>query len=178
MCDADQLSCSAADRLAAKLSHTVLSNDVVNIILGSGYYRAGSQDILDTAYLAACCGRGECDKALAALGMGRTLYVVYLAAGTGDMLGTYGLCRNLCAVDGHEIIQLSDNSRIIYIVNRKDFHPRVVVDVIIDLLGTECKCCYGIAAVVLLAVLAGAWVVIILMAVAGKVSRKQNHACE
>ena len=35
-----------------------------------------------------------------------------------------------------------------------------------------------VTAVVLLAVLAGAWVVIILMAVAGKVSRKQKHACE
>lgn len=85
------------------------------------------------------CGGSKGDEALAALRMGCTSYEVKLSTGTRDMLASYGLGADLSvkvdfygSINGHEIVQLTNNVRIIYVIHWEQLNRRIVINVVVN----------------------------------------------
>ena len=138
----DELAGAGAERFTSKVGNAVLCDDIVNIIFAGSYNCTGLEDRFDAAYSAVFGGRGECDKALAALGKGSAAYIVNLAAGTGHVLGSDAFSADLTpnialqrGVDGNHIVILADDCRVVYIVYGKEGDTGVIVYIVIKLSG-------------------------------------------
>src|SRR5699024_3358530 len=91
--------------------------------------------------------RGTADEALAALGQVSAQDEVELTACTADLLDAGGLGVDLTeevevdsVVDGYEVIDLRDGAGIIGVADRSAHTGRVVIDEVIELLGTCAEC--------------------------------------
>lgn len=142
---------------ASEMGNAVLGDDIIDIVLAGGADGTRGQDGLYLAYGAALCGGGKCNKALAALGLAGSSYIVYLTAGAGHMLCADAFGTDLteevdlkCRIDGYHIVVLADDIGVVDILNREYLDRRIIVDIIVDPLGAVGKGGDALAAVDLL----------------------------
>ena len=140
------------------MRHAILGDDIVHVVLARRAHRPGRECGLDLADRASLCRRGEGDKALAALRLGRAADIIDLPAGAGHVLCADALGTDLPpevdlqrCVDRDHVVVPADDVRVVDIVHRHQRDGRVVVDIIIDPLRAEGKGRDGNAAVDLLA---------------------------
>ena len=139
MGNSNELASALAEASAAHMGNAVLGDDVVNIVFRGRADCARSEDGLDLAYSTALCGRGERNKALAALGLACAADEVDLAAGAGHVLCADGFSTDLAeeidldgCIYGYHVIVLADDLGIVYIVNGQDLDRRVIIDIVVD----------------------------------------------
>ena len=91
-------------------------------------------------------GGRQADEALAAMGQIRTQHEVLLAAGAADLAGTRRLAVDLTVqvhihriVDGDKVVDSRDGAHIVGIADRRGHAGGVVVQIVIELLGTGCE---------------------------------------
>ena len=105
-------------------------------------FQSGTDAALQLAGLLIKEGRGQADKALAALGKVCAQNEVQLTAGTGDVLEACSLGVHLTeqvdvhsVVDGNKVIQCGDAADIVGVVHGCRHALRVIVQVIVHFLG-------------------------------------------
>ena len=76
-------------------------DDIVYIVLAGAYLCTWRQERHDSTDFAALGGRGECDKALSALGPHRSLGIVRLSAGARIVAVSERLCAHL-PIEAHQ----------------------------------------------------------------------------
>ena len=135
----------------------VLGDDVVHVVFTRGADRAGRKARADLAYRA-LGGRCKGDEALAALRLASAADVVDLTAGAGHMLRADRLGADLTeevdldgGVYGYHIVILTDDRRVVDVVDGQDGDGGVIVDIVVYPLRAVGEGRDGLAAVYLLA---------------------------
>ena len=150
MGNGNELLCAARKALAAEMGNAIFCDDIVHIIFAGCDNRAFGQAGFDLADCTALRGGFKGNKALTSPALAGSADVIDLAAGAREMPAADGLGADLTpeiyldgSVDRDHIVVSADDIRIVHIVNGENHDRRVIIDIIINPLGTKCKGCHG-----------------------------------